>query len=191
MRTISYTFAAGEIKFIDIFGSYFRLLAGLGLRVDYVRNNYNVGESAYSVDAGYYAKVKDGFDRIVITSASAQTVKIAVSSGEGGYDLPPTGNVTVINKDALNGVFANSQKTVTSASGLLVAANASRRYLEIQNNDATGSIYVRVDGNAATVSTGRLVKPGESWVISGYQPSGAVYAIGDALSNANVVVIEG
>jgi hypothetical protein len=73
----------------------------------------------------------------------------------------------------------------------VLAANANRRYLLIQNNDTAGIIYVRLDGGAATAATGIKIAAGGSYECAGYVPTGAITAIGDIASNANVVAVEG
>lgn len=190
MRTITYTFNAGEIKQINIFGKYLRILAGVGIDIAYTKNGANVGENAYSVDAGYYAEPADAFTRLDITSASAQTVKLAISSGQGGYDLPPTGNVTVITQMPAQAAPANTQKTVTNASAQLVAANTARKFMIIQNKDAGGTIWLNFGAGAATQANGFMLGPLETYEAE-IIPTTAIQAIGDAASNANIVVIEG
>lgn len=92
---------------------------------------------------------------------------------------------------ANNGAFTNAQKTVTNISAQLVAANAARRYLLIQNNDTAGIVYVRVDGTAVVTGFGIKIAPGASYELQGFVPTGAIHAGGSIASNANVVVVEG
>jgi hypothetical protein len=89
------------------------------------------------------------------------------------------------------GAFAQAQATVTSASAVIAAANALRRYLLIQNNDTSGIIYVTLDGSAATPTNGLKIAPGASLELQGYCTTGAINAIGSIASNANVIVVQG
>ncbi len=87
MRTISLPFTAGETKTLSIPGRMLRVLAGTAgtLDIDFFLGGRTVGEKASGVDAGYFGIPAEGFDRVDITSSSAQTVKLAL--GRGGF--PP------------------------------------------------------------------------------------------------------
>ncbi len=188
MRTISYTFAAGETKVLNIFGAYFRILSGLALDINFMRNNAFIGENAVAVDAGYFSQPQGGFDRLDIKSASAQTIKIAVSMGQGGYDIPPTGLVTISN---VNGGFTQAQATVTNLNMVMIAANTARRYLLIQNNDLASALRVAVDGTAATATRGIRVAPGGSIEFASFCPTGGINVMtetaGSGASNIDYV----
>lgn len=130
-----------------------------------------------------------GFDRIQLLSATTQSVTfVSAYRADVFYDQPPTGNVAVTNT---GGAFTQSQKTVTNASAQLLAAKSDRRYLLIQNNDASGIIYVTLDGTAATTAKGIKIDAGGSYECQGYLPTGEIRAIGSIASNANVVAVEG
>lgn len=171
-------------------GDFFRLMAATDtINVSYYKNGAEITE-ANNVSVGYAERfTEEQFDRISIFSTNAQTITIATRLGnEVWYDTPPNGQVTVTN---VSGAFANVQKTVTSSSTSMLTAKPSRRYLLIQNNDATGDIYVRLDGTAATLTTGVKIPAGGSYEVTGYVPTGAITAIGSIASNANIVVVEG
>ena len=118
-------------------------------------------------------------------------MQVGIGNGQARYNRANASVTVVTNKQPQSGAFANAQKTVTNASGQLVAANSARQYLLIQNNDATGDIYVRLDGTAATIGTGVKIAAGASYELQGYVPTGAVTAIGSIASNANIVLVEG
>lgn len=82
----------------------------------------------------------------------------------------------------------NTAATVTSTAALLDAANTGRKYLAIQNNSVTGTVYL---GFAAgvTAANGIKVVPGGFWEPL-CVPTGAIYAIGDIASNPNIVIVE-
>jgi hypothetical protein len=144
---------------------------------------------AESIQDGYAEKFGEPIDKVRITSAAGGALEFVMRLGSDvRYDKAPTGAVTIAGQQ---GAFTQAQKTVTNASGQVFAANAARRYLMIQNNDATGIVYVTVNGTAATTANGIKLLPGASMEITGYQPTGAVNAIGSIASNANVVAVEG
>lgn len=141
------------------------------------------------VGGGYAEQFEGGFDRVTIKSATAQTIKYVARQGNRvQYDTPPNGNVTVTNT---GGAFTQAAATVTNASGQLLAANAARRYLLIQNNDSSGDIFVTLNGATATAALGAKIAAGGSLEVQGYAPTGAIFAIGSIASNANIVVIGG
>jgi hypothetical protein len=61
----------------------------------------------------------------------------------------------------------------------------------IQNKDATGNIYVTCDGSTSTTAKGIKIAAGQSMELQGFVPTGAIMAIGDAASNANISVMVG
>ena len=145
---------------------------------------------AIGMEGGFFSQPVSGFDAIELASVGAQTIKFAIADGSGGYNRV-TGTVQVSNLETRQGAFTQSNKTVINASGELLAANAARRMLLIQNNDAAGNIYVTTDGSAATTANGIKIEPAGLIMLDVFCPSGAVNAIGDIASNANVIVVEG
>lgn len=183
-------FTAGERKEFYDPGDFFRLLAATDpVTVTFYRNGAEVAEADH-VGEGYAEKFRlEGFDRFAIVSATAQTLQFVARLGNDVlYDTPPTGDVQVTN---VNGAFTQSQKTVTNASAQLLAANAQRRYLLIQNNDASGDVYINLTGVAATTANGIKIAAGGSYECQGFAPTAAITAIGSIASNANVVAVEG
>ena len=87
--------------------------------------------------------------------------------------------------------MAQPPPAVTNASGQVAAANAARRTLLVQNNHATGNIFITLDGSAATLGNGIKISPGSLILLDVFCPSGAVNAIGDIANNAAVIVVEG
>jgi hypothetical protein len=114
VRTLSLSFSAGEMKSLSIPGKYFRILNSLTSSVDaeFFLNNRTVGERGYAVDAGYFSIPENGFDRVDITSSSAQTVKIAVSQGRGGYERT-VGTVDINSMPAVSGTVGVSNFPAT------------------------------------------------------------------------------
>lgn len=186
---LTITLTAGQrVEFVEP-GDFFRLMAATAaITVEYYNQGKEIAEGTL-VGVGYAEQFNTGgFDKIAITSPTAQTITFATRLGNTvAYDTPPTGQVQVTNTA---GAFTQAQKTVSNASGQLLAANTARRYVLIQNKDASGDIYVTLDGTAATTAKGIKIAAGGSYECQGYAPTGAINAIGSIASNSNVVIVE-
>lgn len=188
------TLAAGAAgaKEINEAGDFLRILSSAAEDVA-LKFYYQGREVAdvQNVGAGYSESLK--FDRVRITTVAGGQVSIVTRmGGQVSYDravgaVNITGTVTVKNE---NGGFSQTLGNVTGASGQLLAANANRRYLLIQNNDAGVTIYLRLDGTAATVANGVKLTPGQSLEIQGRAPTGQINVIGSGATTA-VAVLEG
>lgn len=200
-------FAAGETKEFYEPGDFFRLMkTDAVVTIAFFYHGASIAKAS-SVGAGYSEKFNTkNFDRFQITSETAQTIQFAARLGSDvTYDTPPVGNVAVTNTPsvqvtntpsvqvltALNGAFSQAQATVYNFSTQLIADNAQRRYLLIQNKDNSGDIYVTLNGADATMANGLKIAAGGSIELQGYVPTGAVKAIGTLGNNANVVTVEG
>lgn len=181
MRTFSETFAAGEAKKLNLVGSYFRLLTTSGaVDVKFLRQNMSVGDSASQVEAGYYAIPEGGFDAVELTSATAQTVKFAVTRGRGGYDRV-IGDVTTILATTVTNTAGVS---VGAAATALVAAATARRGLRFYN---AGTADVWLGGAGVTTANGCIkIGPGQTW-IEDDAPGAAWYGVsGTAGQNVRI-----
>lgn len=183
------TINAGDPLQINEPGDFFRILAATdALNLRFYRNGKEVAE-AEQIGAGYAEEFAQGFDRLVIESATTQAIQFTVRLGNRVFfDAPPTGNVNVVN---VRGAVTQTQKTVTNASAQMIAANTARRFLLIQNKSASGTLYLNLSGVAATTANGLQIGPGDSLSLESFVPTGAVHAIGDIASNPDVVVVEG
>lgn len=186
------TLAAGVAVEFQEAADFFRLMSAPTTDISVIF--YAAGKEvarAENVGAGYAEKTGIVFDKVRIVSTAGGNVGFVSRLGnEVRYDTPPNGNVTVTSLVPTRATGANSQKTVTNASAQLVAANPSRAYLLIQNNDATGIVYVAF-GAEATVANGVRIAPGGSYELNCNILTGQVNAIGSIASNTNVVVVEG
>lgn len=190
MQTFEQTLVAGEVWQLDSPGSLVRIIdctAAVDLQL--TRSGIPFAE-AKSMLAGLKVRDQRGFSGVrVINGATPQTVKIFIADGDVDYDRPQvSGSIAIAGQQ---GAFTQAQKTVTNASAQLLAANAARRYLLVQNNDAAGDIYITLDGTAATTAKGIKIPAGGSYECQGYCPSGEIFAIGSIANNANVVAVEG
>lgn len=184
------TIQAGAVLEFFEPGDFFRLMeAADPVTVRFYLQGKEASQ-AQNVGEGYAEKFRVGtFDRVQIESATTQAIQFVIRLGQDvAYDKSPTGTVVLSGEQ---GAFTQAQKTVTNASGQLLAANAKRRYLLIQNNDAAGFVYLTLDGGAATTAKGIKIEPGGSFECAGFCPSGAIFAIGSIANNPNVIAVEG
>lgn len=112
-----------------------------------------------------------------------------------------TGPFTNIKTDASGNLFTtvtvgvpttsmtNTAPTITNSSTVAIATNSSRKYLQIQNNDASGTIFCTPTA-AATIANGIKLTAGQYWAPL-IAPTNAINCIGSIASNANVIVTEG
>lgn len=134
---------------------------------------------------------KTPFDYLLINDASGAINTVTVLIGDQNFIDAQTGNFAVTaNKQTQSGSFVNVNQTVTNAGGSLLAANANRQYLLIQNNDISGSIFVTF-GAAATLTTGVKIGPGGNYELTAAISTQQIFAIGSLASNANIVTVEG
>jgi hypothetical protein len=189
MKTLTINLTAGELLQFAIMGNYFHLLESTsGVDIDFMRNG-SVESSSRNMEFGFFSKPSGGFTGLNFKSTTTQTIKIAAGFGDGGYNRT-TGSVQIIGNQ---GVFTQTSKSVTNAAQVAAAANTARNSIEVQNNSAAGVLRVRVDGTAASVSSGLRLQPGQSYVPQGYVPTGAISVCmetADATAD-NVEVIEG
>lgn len=175
---------------------FFRLMEATGpVHVIFYDAGREVARSD-SVKAGYAERFAQGFDSWRIESPTAQTIQFVTRLGNSvDYDIAPTGvvsgTVNVGNLPSVSSLFTQAVATVTTTSGQLLAARATRRYLLIQNRNTSGFIYVNLTDAAATVAGGIELGPGDSYELATFCPTAAITAIGSIASNPNVLVVEG
>lgn len=195
MQTFSQTFAGAQTWVLNVPGKYFTTLEctnPINVRFYLGGKQLDLGQvssllAGLEVTLGEINDLGHAFDRVEIDVTGADTIKVGIGNGQARYNRSQ-GSVAVTN---VNGAFTQAQATVTNASGQLLAAKATRRYLLVQNNDASADVYVTLDGAAATTTKGIKIAAGGSLELQGYVPTGQVNAIGSIASNANVVTVEG
>lgn len=198
MQTYSQTFAGATTWTLNVPGKYFTTLActnPINVRFYKGGKQLDLGQvsgllAGLEVTLGEINDLEAAFDRVEIDVTGADTVQVGIGNGQARYNRANASVTVVTNKQPQSSTFANAQKTVTNASAQLVAANAARQYLLIQNKDTSGSVYVTI-GATATTSNGVKIPPGGSYEMATTQTTQAINAIGDIASNANVVVVEG
>ena len=187
MITQSIVLGAGQKVMFYELGNFVRVLAATAVLTVRTFKYGAILTEAAGVSAGYAEMFEENYTAIEFYSATAQTIQFASRLGsQVYYDQAPTGNVSLINP--VLGVGANTNVTVTTASSLILAASATRKYLLIQNKDASGNIYINF-GAAATVVNGLQIGPLGSYELANNMLTAAINAIGDIASNANIVIV--
>lgn len=182
---------AGQPVRVNVGGAFFRLLSGAGIDVRFMRGGAVIGE-ADGMDSGFFARTNEGerFDGVELTSAGLQSAKVLIGEAEAGAASAVSVS-GVVGVQSAGVPYAQAAVTVAVTSGVLVAANADRRFLMVQNNHASQNIWLNLAGAAATQAAGVKVPPGGALLLDVACPTGAVYAIGETGNNAAVVVVEG
>jgi len=130
------------------------------------------------------------FDRLVLRdkSGAPNSGSILVASSEF-QDNKLQGAVSLTGQ---GGSFTQGSTSVGSGSAVtLLAAKPTRRRLLVQNNTAAQILRVTIDGSAPTASSGLRLLPGDLLDLSDFCPTGAVNAIFESGSAANVDWAEG
>lgn len=189
--------SAGTALFINIAGNSFYIdadTANVGVAtVHFQDTNLGNASAPFYVNPGFIANV--GFTQVLIENASQAGKRLRIFYGvdidfQAGVNSNINISGTVSNGSQVRKALTNTAGSVGLASAQLVAANASRDYLLIQNTHATANIYVRVDGGAASNTTGVKIGPGGSYELASTVPIGAIMAISDTAATP-VVIVEG
>lgn len=198
MLTINTTLTAGQtVKYTDL-GNFLRVMSATANLTVRTYQNGRVLTESVGVGAGYAEEFGDTFNEVEVYSATAQTIQLVIRNGSKVYfDAPPTGNVAVAGQvhtiqDNVNGAFTQSRASVSNTNTQILAANANRRYLLIQNNDTSAYMRVSLNGSAATVTTGFRIAAGGTLEVPNYAVTGAINVImetASAVSN-NVEFVE-
>lgn len=171
MRMYSQVFAGAGVWPLAVPGQLFRIIqtdGGEPVDITFYRGGSSVAQ-ATGMEAGFFAKPQGGFDRVDITSATAQTVKVLIMDGDGGYDRfivdinSSIGDIGVTVAQA-GTVTDVAPVTVGVAATALVAASATRKALRFYND---GAAVIYLGGAAVTTANGAIkVAPGQLWLES-------------------------
>lgn len=193
MQTLKQTTTGAASWEINIPGRYFAILDctyQVNVKLFKGGKKLDLGEisgvmSGLECMVGDPADREPAFDRVIIETSAADTVTVGIGNGQVRYSRGGNQLVTVINT---YGPFVHSAVAVGLASVQLRAAAQQPRYLLIQNRDLAGSIWVNLDGNAATQANGIKIGPGGSLELNTFIPNGAINAISDIAAAAILVV---
>lgn len=175
--TFSKTYTGAATWQLGLAGKLFRILsAPTALDLTFYRNNAVVA-SAVAVDTGFFLLPDGGFDRVDVYSSVAQTVKLLIVDGDGGYDhfnvdITSALSAVAVTISGAAAVTIGQAGTVTNpaavsvgvAATALVAANAARRGVRFYN---AGTVDVYLGGAGVTVGTGGVkIAAGQFWAES-------------------------
>lgn len=191
MRTSTFILNANERLEIAASGNYVQVRSSA---VDLIIEHPNTGERI-EVSQGDDFQFDD-FKTLYLenTAATTETIKLTISKNKKAGSAKVGGSVNIAGSVELaNGALTQSRASVTNVNQAILAANASRRYLLIQNNDAAAILRVTVDGNAATVAQGFRIGAGDSLELSTFAPTGAINCIMETATATadNVEFVEG
>lgn len=182
----TFTIPAFSVYQLQVIGDYFKIIEATGA----VDIKAEWGELKGLI-AGQGLEATP-FNRLEITDASGASNTVRIYIGDEKFIDGLAGTVSVSTSTVpRSGSFSNVAKTVTNASAQLLAANAARQYLLIQNKDLTGNLFINFGAGAATPTNGLRIIPGGFYEQAGIVSTQAIQAIGDIASNANVLVLEG
>lgn len=190
-QVFSFTSAGRQIDASGNFIRYDRETSGavddsVRVRVD--------GQDCGTWRPGDAAEFEAPFSRVELVPNGTATGDFRV--GRGRFNSSRTNisgtiqaNVTTANPP--QSAFTNTARTVTNASAQVLAANAAREYLLIQNKSASGTIWVCFGAGPATSANGIAIGPGGFWEWNANVPTNAVQCIGSLASNPDVLTVEG
>lgn len=161
MDVRTHTLVAGARTRIHQTGRFFKLIkTAAALDVTFERRGSPVGEVALQVEAGYtrfpgnWANPKQGvFDTVVLSSASAQTVTVALSNEAGDYDR----FAAVVQLEQPSTITTGTDSTSSGTVNIL-PADLTRTGAILKN---VGTVNIRVGGTIGA-TRGIPLKPGES-----------------------------
>lgn len=193
MRTLTVKIAAGATEELAVKGNYVRIRTA---PYELIIENPDTSEKVEASQGDDFEL--SAFKRLRVTNNGGidSIFKLTISQDKKAGSAPGviSGTVAVAGGVDINSPVrsagAQIQKTVTSANTVMVATNANRKYLLIQNKDATGIIYITFSA-MSTIAGGIEIKPGGSFELNSNILTGAVNAIGSIASNNNVIVLEG
>lgn len=160
MQTKNLALSAGVVLPVHAFGEYFHLLETVaGVDIEFLRNGA-VFASATSMEGGFFSRPEGGFQELRFTSATSQTIKIAVAKGSGGYQRT-AGTINIVNIQAT--VITDVAPVAVGVVAVVVAAaNAAARSLRFFN---AGTADVYIGGSAVTVANGVIkLQPGALYI---------------------------
>lgn len=141
-------------------GTYAEILAsGGGIGASEVQGNGAAGVA----DSGNPVKVGGKYNAALPTLADGQ---------RGDAQLDPNARLVIRTANASG--LITGQNALSIAAEVVLAANGSRLFAEVTNDDATIKVYLG-DDNTVTAANGHVLKPGASFSFEGY--TGAIWAI--------------
>ena len=130
-----------------------------------------------------YIKNESAVDEVIdlYTGTKERVGSAELSGAVIVTDLPP---LTIEAMPSNNGVAVQNRVSLTNVNQQILAAKASRKYLIIQNNDASAVMRVNIAGNAATAAQGFRIPAGGSFEFEGFNVTGAINCIMETATGA-------
>jgi hypothetical protein len=174
------------VRFKTVNGDDFEIKQGDEVSIASFQYVYIKNESAGDEVIDLYTGTKERVGSAELSGSVALTGDVSLSAAT----LAALENVTVQN---VSGAFTQGRASVTNVNQVLIAANAARRYLLIQNNDASAVMRVNIAGNAAAAGQGFRVQAGGVLELSGFQSTQAINVMMETATAAagNVEFSEG
>lgn len=188
MKPITLKIAPGTSEEIAVTGDYVRVkTASVPVRIE-AEN----GEADDTAEQGDALNLKP-FTRLRVSHSDAaeQTITLQIGNGTSADSARVGGRVDVQSLPATAGPMTQAAPAVGLVSTQILAANASRRFLEIQNNDPAADVYVNLAGDPASAATGIKLAPGDAKILDVRVPDAAIFAIASAAMTGPLVVVEG
>lgn len=157
------------VRFKTVNGDDFEIKQGDEVSIASFQYVYIKNESAGDEVIDLYTGIKE---RVGSAELSGSVI---VSS------LPP---VTIAAMPSNNGAAVQSRVSLTNVNQQILEAKASRKYLIIQNNDASAVMRVNIAGNAATAAQGFRIPAGDSFDFDGFNVTDAINCIMETATGA-------
>jgi hypothetical protein len=190
----TFSIAGGNALVLPISGNSFYIDQDLSVAgnayVHFQDTNLQASSVPLFVGAGFIAKVP--FTQLLIENKVAQAGKIIRIVYGVDIDFTAGVNATIAITDQPPVRFSGTsqQHTSTTTSGQIVPANAARKFIMIQNKDASLDIYLGF-GVTATTANGFLLKAGATMTLDAAVSTNAINSICPAGTNANIVHLWG
>jgi hypothetical protein len=146
--------------------------------------DFDNGNKFVQMESGIALKFEESYNRVTLTSTTAQTVYIILGFGsitDARATLNAVINTTI---EPSNTFTAPGDVSVSTTAVQLIAADTNTKEVEI-SVPSTSSFGVRVGPSGVTNTSGSLIEPGMSKWLSF---EGALYGIREASATADVTV---
>lgn len=189
-----FTIAAGNPLVLPLSGNSFYIdqdPSDVGnATVHFQDTNLQTASAPIYVGAGFIAKVP--FTQLLIENKTAQAGKVLriVYGTDVDFTAGVNATIAISDQPPVRFTGTSQQHTATTTSGQLVPANAARKFIMVQNKDASLDIYLGF-GVTVTTANGFLLKAGASITLDAAVCTNAINTICPAGTNANIVHLWG
>jgi hypothetical protein len=190
----TFTISAGNPMILPISGNSFYIdqdpsIVG-NATVHFQDTNLQTSSAPIYVGAGFIAKVP--FTQLLIENKTAQAGKVLriVYGTDVDFTAGVNATIAISDQPPVRFTGTSQQHTATTTSSQLVPANAARKFIMVQNKDASLDIYLGF-GVTATTANGFVLKAGASMTLDAAVCTNAINTICPAGTNANIVHLWG